>query len=117
MENHRKALKATLTGLLLAATFAGSSARADVLDKDCLASARQSRRACVLACSASGNCAMEYKAAHAECIADTVPGPERQSCVLSCKDDRIACRVQTKTCKTGCGQEFQVVKVGCGAGH
>jgi hypothetical protein len=117
MKTHPKAIGSALAGLLLATTFAGASARAEVPVPPCVQSCQQTRQACGLQCVAENECGLVYRAGHAACIASTLPRtPARKSCVQECNGQLKACRADLKTCKTSCGTDFQSCREDCGMG-
>ena len=71
----------------------------------------------VLECVAESECALTYRAAHAGCVASTLPRtPELQSCFLQGNQQRTACRADLHACKTACGMDFQTCKDDCRMG-
>ncbi len=114
MNIHHRAIKATLAGLLLATTFGASSALANVRNRGCVSACRQMRHACVLECTAEANCGMHYKLFRAQCVADTLPGDDRQVCFHDAGSDRFGCQTNVKSCKAECVQEFDSCRDTCG---
>jgi hypothetical protein len=113
MNTNRSIIKATLAGLLLAAAGPLTSSWASVADHECVSTCRQMRSAGKLECVAESNCAMEAKMARAYCIALTIRGPERTTCLTEVKHRRAECRSEVKACKTECNVEFSSCRSGC----
>lgn len=114
MKNHRKAAVAAIVGMLLAATFTGSSARADTAEASCLASCRQVRRAGNLTCLRDTNCGMEFRVCRQDCNAALDPGPQRQECVrMFCLQALNNCKSEMVSCKAMCSDKFLTCKNDC----